>query len=411
MSPRVTRLLILFAIVGVFVPWCWFFLRQENGNTVLYYKRSNLLQEEKSIGTVSTIVKTESKAEKVLMERLPTILLATLYFNQQWLPSTTQPLSCPTAHMHVAVHSGDTSTTTTARTLSCNITSDKSLYNISDAVVFHTREDSVPATVKKLASLPRPVNQRWVMFIIESPLNLFHSEKLKCFDSHGPLNWTATYMKNSDVPSPYYDVVPGVYHGGFNRTRNYLAGRTGMATILVSNCWSPGRMEWIKKMQQYIDVKVYGSCGSECSRSEEHECMSKLKKYKFYLSFENSYCRDYITEKISNAFENDIVPVVIADVNFTDTSVIPPGSAINALDFPSVKELTDYMKRVGNNSTLYNEYFKWHSNYRTVTFNLTRHFLCSLCRHLATNNTMKTYANVEDWYSKKKLCRRYPVPL
>ena len=58
--------------------------------------------------------------------------------------------------------------------------------------------------------------------------------------------------------------------------------------------------------------------------------MAKLKKYKFYLSFENTYCRDYITEKIiSNAFENDIVPVVIADINFTDTSVIPLGSAIS----------------------------------------------------------------------------------
>ena len=114
---------------------------------------------------------------------------------------------------HVAVRSGNTT-----RALSCNITSDKSLFNISDAVVFHAREDSVPATVKELSSMPRPVNQRWVMFIIESPLNLFNSQKLKCFDSHGPLNWTATYMKNSDVQTAYYGVVPGVYHGGFDPT-------------------------------------------------------------------------------------------------------------------------------------------------------------------------------------------------
>ena len=71
-------------------------------------------------------------------------------------------------------------------------------------------------------------------------------------------------MKNSDVQTAYYGVVPGVYHGGFDPTRNYLVGRIGMAAILVSNCWSPGRMGWINKMQQYIDVKVYGSCGSEC---------------------------------------------------------------------------------------------------------------------------------------------------
>ena len=94
--------------------------------------------------------------------------------------------------------------------------------------------------------------------------------------------------------------------------------------------------------------------------------------------------------------------------------VIPLGSAINALDFPSIKALTDYMKTVVSNSTLYNKYFKWHSHFTAVHLGgggLKNVFLCPLCRHLATNNSTKTYKSVEDWYSKKKLCRTYPVPL
>ena len=168
MSARVTKLLsiVLFAIVGVFLLWCWFFLQQGIGNTEIH---DTLLQEENPIKTVATI-KTESKT-KIFLERPPTVLLATLWFNQQWLPSTNQLLSCPTAH--VAVRSGNTT-----HALSCNITSDKSLFNISDAVVFHAREDSVPATVKELSSMPRPVNQRWVMYIIESPLILRNSSVL-----------------------------------------------------------------------------------------------------------------------------------------------------------------------------------------------------------------------------------------
>lgn len=37
------------------------------------------------------------------------------------------------------------------------------------------------------------------------------------------------------------------------------------------------------------------------------------KDYKFYLAFENSNCRDYITEKAySNALMRNILPIVVS---------------------------------------------------------------------------------------------------
>ena len=46
-------------------------------------------------------------------------------------------------------------------------------------------------------------------------------------------------------------------------------------------------------------MDIYGACGSlKCPRSSAGACFDMLNtKYKFYLAFENSNCKHYITEK------------------------------------------------------------------------------------------------------------------
>lgn len=81
---------------------------------------------------------------------------------------------------------------------------------------------------------------------------------------------------------------------------NYAQGKTKMAAWFVSNCFSHSkRDEMVQKLKKYVDVDIYGDCGTKkCPRTDEEECRKMAAtKYKFYLSFENSLCLDYVTEK------------------------------------------------------------------------------------------------------------------
>ena len=94
----------------------------------------------------------------------------------------------------------------------------------------------------------------------------------------------------------------------------------------------------MKELQKYIDVDIYGACGPlKCSREtvgNRSDCYSMLEwDYKFYLSFENSICKDYVTEKLEKILHHFIVPVTLGGANYSQ--VAPPHSFINALDFES----------------------------------------------------------------------------
>lgn len=57
------------------------------------------------------------------------------------------------------------------------------------------------------------------------------------------------------------------------------------------------------------------------------------EKYKFYLSFENSICKDYATEKLFRNFGHrvQVVPVVRGGFDYDKT--LPPEVDINARHF------------------------------------------------------------------------------
>ena len=65
-----------------------------------------------------------------------------------------------------------------------------------------------------------------------------------------------------------------------------------------------------------------------------------FQNYKYYLSFENSVCDDYITEKFFNILKYDVIPITFSGTNFSAIGA-PPHSSINVLDFASPKKLVN----------------------------------------------------------------------
>jgi hypothetical protein len=168
----------------------------------------------------------------------------------------------------------------------CYLSRNRRLMDKADSVVFN---NAIPR------GLPKRRGQIWVYFALESPLytqNLAHAK--------GLVNWTATYRRDSVIVAPYEKYMP--YKPGITdrpQQNNYAAGKTKLVAWFVSNCAAKsGRSRIAQELSRHIKVDIYGRCGRHSCRRGQPKCFDILNKdYKFYLSFENSVCRDYITEK------------------------------------------------------------------------------------------------------------------
>jgi len=168
-------------------------------------------------------------------------------------------------------------------------------------------------------------------------------------------------------------------------------------------------MEYAQELSKHIQVDIYGSCGSfSCSKLDEDSCFKLLDKdYRFYLSFENSNCKDYITEKFwQNGLSNDIIPIVMGARPEDYKRVAPHHSYIHVEDFPGgPKDLAQYLKELEGNKDLYNQYFKWKGTGEMINTK----FLCRVCALLNEPNIIAFNPgahkkNINEWWNGNGIC-------
>ena len=285
----------------------------------------------------------------------------------------------------------------------CFFTYSKNAFDAADIVVFHGVDLNKPRCIRELSKL-RPVGQRWLLFLHESPL---YTQRLT--DYNGIFNLTMTYMNKSDIYVPYFSFSKIPKEKKPEDSIDFSHGKTGKVVWVVSHC-DLLRDDYVLELQKYIDIAVYGDCSvkfkNSMGRCNEWGsiCENELKSYKFYLAFENCFCKEYITEKFwEKGLKYGLIPIAMGSID--ENSHIIKDSYIDVNSFKTIEGLANYLLYLDRNSTAYNEYFSWRHHYEIAN---KVDSLCEVCKaaHDLTNKS-KVYDDIDLFWSKELNCDPY----
>jgi alpha-1,3-fucosyltransferase len=307
----------------------------------------------------------------------------------------------------------------------CEIISNRSARPIEsyDAIVVIFDDQFSPVDPMELAefqSESNNTNQKFVFYTRKSPQSLASYHNLSEFT--GVFNWTMTYKRDSDIPLLYGRIAPEelsflspedvlrhierarkTFRPGPKSRISKLNKVSPIVAWMASDCNTTSQRElYVKELKNYIEVDVYGKCGNlTCDGPQCYDIL--VRNYKFYLSFENSLCPDYVTETFFTMMDRDVVPVVYGGADYTQFA--PTHSYIDARQFKP-EELATYLKILDANDTLYGEYFWWKDHYRVTTSeeNMWRNSFCDLCQKLHRDFESKSYQDLISYWGDNNQC-------
>ena len=222
-----------------------------------------------------------------------------------------------------------------------------------------------------------------------------------------------TYLRRSSIAM--WGAAPVVWNA--SGLLALAASRRASAVFVARNCASRNGRE---KLVRALDAALPGGvdrpggclnnvpwprCGGK--RCGKH---AVLRRYPFYLAFENSNEADYVTEKarrarhptpgapakvtgvahgvrvaqVFHALEAGVLPIYLGAPNVAE--YLPDRSALLRTDYASTAALADAMVRLVRDSTEYRNYFEWKRRALAASFDarwgalVLTHAKCRLCR-------------------------------
>ncbi|KAG7260898.1 hypothetical protein CRUP_022261 [Coryphaenoides rupestris] len=276
----------------------------------------------------------------------------------------------------------------------CQLTYDRALYTQSDAVIFFHRSI---ISVENLPHKNRPPFQKWIWYNMESPTN---TNKVAGLENL--FNLTLTYRTDRDI-TVRNNLMAQNDEAGLNDFS--FPPKDKLICWIVSNAWSSSsghRLAFYRELSKHIKVHGFGTVLSKSALPME-SYYPLIASCKFYLSFENSIHRDYITEKLNGPFVAGTVPVVMGPPRENYEQLMPAGSFIHVDDFPNPKALADYLLELDQDHEKYSSYFLWRKFHKASPHLLSLHNeftqpICLACDHMSRDRGYSVVHDLYDWF-------------
>lgn len=283
----------------------------------------------------------------------------------------------------------------------CATTTNKSFLTDSDAVIF--QHSHLPPHPPFKSS-----QQKWIFTCSESA---YYGDKTCSTPQwRHRFDWIMSYRRDSDFFFGYGDIISKekFLEKDYDRIFNQ---KKGLVAWIASHCDTQSQREkYVAEMSEIAKVDVFGGCGSKkCEKyggNENDSCHSFVgQNYKFYLSFENSLCRDYTTEKFYNIYEYDhpIIPVVMG--SFTAEEYLHGAVYIDVNKFRTPFHLTRRLLALGNDKEAYIDLLRRKDSFGALTSGETfKTAMCKVCEYLTLDKPGRVDFNVAEWFFGEEHC-------